>query len=52
VLSAAITAELARGMDPGDACLAAKRFVERAIAAGVELGGGVGPVNPGWERAL
>jgi hypothetical protein len=24
--------------------------VERAIAAGVELGGGVGPVNPGWER--
>ena len=52
VLSAAITAELARGMDPGDACVAAKRFVERAIAAGVELGAGVGPVNPGWERSL
>ncbi len=52
VLSAAITAEMARGMDPGDACVAAKRFVERAIAAGVELGGGVGPVNPGWERSL
>ncbi|MDP9070876.1 MAG: bifunctional hydroxymethylpyrimidine kinase/phosphomethylpyrimidine kinase [Actinomycetota bacterium] len=52
VLSAAITAEIARGMDPGDACVAAKRFVERAIAAGVELGSGVGPVNPGWERAL
>jgi hydroxymethylpyrimidine/phosphomethylpyrimidine kinase len=34
-LSAAITAELARGMDPGDACVAAKHFVERAIAAGV-----------------
>jgi hydroxymethylpyrimidine/phosphomethylpyrimidine kinase len=50
VLSASITAELARGMDPADACLAGKRFVERAIAAGVELGGGVGPVNPGWER--
>ncbi|HEY2331581.1 MAG TPA: bifunctional hydroxymethylpyrimidine kinase/phosphomethylpyrimidine kinase [Acidimicrobiales bacterium] len=50
VLSAAITAELARGMDPGDACVAAKRFVERAIAAGVELGRGVGPVNPGWEQ--
>ena len=49
-LSAAITAELARGMDPGDACVAAKRFVERAIAAGVELGRGVGPVNPGWAR--
>ena len=50
VLSAAITAELARGMDPADACVAGKRFVERAIAAGVELGRGVGPVNPGWER--
>jgi hydroxymethylpyrimidine/phosphomethylpyrimidine kinase len=51
VLSAAITAELARGMDPPDACVAAKAFVSRAIAAGVELGAGVGPVNPGWERA-
>ena len=50
VLSAAITAELARGMEPADACVAAKKFVERAIAAGVELGKGVGPVNPGWER--
>jgi hydroxymethylpyrimidine/phosphomethylpyrimidine kinase len=38
-------------MDPPDACVAAKAFVTRAIAAGVELGGGVGPVNPGWERA-
>ena len=52
VLSAAICAELARGMDPPDACVAAKRFTERAIAAGVELGGGVGPVNPGWERSV
>ena len=52
VLSAAITAELARGMEPADACVAGKRFVERAIAAGVELGAGVGPVNPGWERSL
>ena len=52
VLAAAICAELARGMDPADACLAAKRFTERAITAGVELGAGVGPVNPGWERSL
>lgn len=51
VLSAAITAELARGMEPADACVAAKHFIEKAIAAGVELGGGVGPVNPGWERS-
>ena len=49
-LSAAITAELARGMDPADACVAGKAFVTRAIAAGLALGAGVGPVNPGWER--
>jgi hydroxymethylpyrimidine/phosphomethylpyrimidine kinase len=48
VLSAAICAELARGMEPADACVAAKRFVERAIAAGQRLGDGVVPVDPGW----
>ena len=52
VLSAAITSELARGMDPTDACVAAKQFVTKAIAAGVELGAGVGPVNPGWAREV
>lgn len=51
VLSAAICAELARGMDPADACIAAHHFCAKAIAAGVHLGAGVGPVNPGWERA-
>ncbi len=51
VLSAAIAAELARGMDPADACVAAKRFVERAVAGGVALGSGVGPVDPGWARS-
>jgi len=51
VLSAAATAELARGMDPLDAAVAAKRFVEHAISAGLDLGSGVGPVNPGWERS-
>ncbi|HUP68261.1 MAG TPA: bifunctional hydroxymethylpyrimidine kinase/phosphomethylpyrimidine kinase [Acidimicrobiales bacterium] len=50
VLSAAICAELARGMDPVDACVAAKHFCQRAIAAGVDLGAGVGPVDPGWAR--
>lgn len=50
VLSAAICAELARGMDAPDACVAAKHFVERAIAAGVDLGNGPGAVDPGWER--
>lgn len=52
VLSAAIAAELARGMDPADACLAAKRFVARAIEAGPVLGAGVVPVDPGWARSL
>jgi len=51
VLSAALCAELARGMEPLDACVAAKRFVEHALAAGLALGAGAGPVNPGWERA-
>jgi hydroxymethylpyrimidine/phosphomethylpyrimidine kinase len=50
VLSAALCAELARGMDPADACVAAKRFVERAIEAAVRLGDGVAPVYPGWAR--
>ena len=48
VLSAAICAELARGMEPPDACVAAKRFVERAIEAGPPVGEGVVPVEPGW----
>jgi len=47
VLAAAIAAGLARGADPSDACVSAKHFVRRAIAAGLDLGGGVGPVNPG-----
>jgi hydroxymethylpyrimidine/phosphomethylpyrimidine kinase len=51
VLSAAITAELARGRDAEVACHTAKRFVEAAIAGGLELGAGVGPVNPGWGRS-
>jgi hydroxymethylpyrimidine/phosphomethylpyrimidine kinase len=50
VLTAAICAELARGMEPADACLAGKRFVERAINAGVAIGAGVGAVDPGWAR--
>ncbi len=52
VLSAAVCAELARGMEPADACVAAKHFAERAIAAGVHLGAGTGAVEPGWERRL
>ena len=48
MLSAAICAELARGMEPADACVAAKRFVARAIESGPSLGAGVVPVEPAW----
>jgi hydroxymethylpyrimidine/phosphomethylpyrimidine kinase len=49
-LSAAVTAELAWGCPLPDACRRAKAFVTRAIAAGVDLGAGVGPVDPGAAR--
>ena len=46
VLSAAITARLARGEDLVQAVEGAKVFVTAAIAAGVGLGAGAGAVNP------
>ena len=46
VLSAAITARLARGEDLVQAIEGAKTFVTAAIAAGVQLGAGLGAVNP------
>ncbi|HVW35123.1 MAG TPA: bifunctional hydroxymethylpyrimidine kinase/phosphomethylpyrimidine kinase [Acidimicrobiia bacterium] len=46
VLSAAITARLARREPLVQAVEGAKRFVTAAIAAGVDLGRGPGPVNP------
>jgi len=46
VLSAAVTARLARGEDLLQAVEGAKTFVTEAIAAGVDLGAGPGPVNP------
>jgi hydroxymethylpyrimidine/phosphomethylpyrimidine kinase len=48
-LSAAICAHLALGETLPAACSRAKEFVTAAIAAGVEVGRGVGPVNPGWR---
>lgn len=47
VLAAALTAELARGMEPLDACIAAKRFTEKAIAAAV-----FGSADPGWANRI
>ncbi|HEX4862829.1 MAG TPA: bifunctional hydroxymethylpyrimidine kinase/phosphomethylpyrimidine kinase, partial [Acidimicrobiales bacterium] len=49
-LSAAICAELARGTSLREACRTAKDFVTSAIVAGLDVGAGVGPVNPGWSR--
>ncbi len=43
--SAAITAELAKGATLIEAARSAKRFVEKAILAGVKIGSGAAPVN-------
>ena len=48
-LAAAITAELARGADVPSAVAAAKAFVTGAIAHGIRVGRGVGPVDPAWR---
>jgi hydroxymethylpyrimidine/phosphomethylpyrimidine kinase len=49
VLSAAIAARLARGATVREAALAGKRFVTEAIRHALPLGGGIGPVSPGWR---
>lgn len=46
VFSAAITAGLARGMDPLEAVRRAKEFITAAIGGALEIGHGHGPVNP------
>jgi hydroxymethylpyrimidine/phosphomethylpyrimidine kinase len=48
VLSAAITAQLARGDDLGEAVREAKAFVTEAIRGHLEIGQGIGPVDPSW----
>ena len=49
VLSAAIAARLALGDGLLDAALAGKSFVTEAIRHSLAIGGGIGPVNPGWR---
>jgi hydroxymethylpyrimidine/phosphomethylpyrimidine kinase len=56
VFSAAITANLARGLELEEAVAAAKEFITRAIEASLPIGGGHGPVNPlfdlpSWREA-
>lgn len=48
VLSAAITARLARGDDLEGAVREGKAFVTEAIRAHLEIGQGIGPVDPSW----
>lgn len=46
VLSAAITAYIAKGFEVKDAVLNAKIFIEKAISESLDIGRGYGPVNP------
>jgi hydroxymethylpyrimidine/phosphomethylpyrimidine kinase len=48
VLSAAIAAHLARGAGLLEAVAQGKAFVTEAIRRHLEIGEGIGPVNPGW----
>jgi hydroxymethylpyrimidine/phosphomethylpyrimidine kinase len=47
-LSAALAANLAKGLDVPEAAREAKRFVTRAIERHLDIGKGIGPVNPAW----
>jgi hydroxymethylpyrimidine/phosphomethylpyrimidine kinase len=49
VLSSAIAAHLARGEVVQEAVRKGKDFVTEAIRHHAKLGGGIGPVNPGWS---
>jgi len=49
MLSAAITAGLAKGLPLEDAVREAKRFVTGAIEHSLAIGKGIGPVNPAWR---
>ncbi|MFD7259465.1 bifunctional hydroxymethylpyrimidine kinase/phosphomethylpyrimidine kinase [Streptomyces sp. NPDC059874] len=48
-LASAIAAGLAKGLTVPEAVTEAKRYVTGAIAAGFPLGGGIGPVDHGWQ---
>lgn len=49
-LAAALTAYRARGLDVSTAARAAKDFVTGAVAGGMALGAGIGPVDHAWPR--
>lgn len=49
VLSSAIASFLARGDALLEAVRKGKEFVTQAIRHGLQIGGGIGPVSPGWR---
>jgi hydroxymethylpyrimidine kinase/phosphomethylpyrimidine kinase len=49
VLSSAVAAHLARGEELLDAVRLAKAFLTESILHAVRIGGGIGPVSPGWR---
>jgi hydroxymethylpyrimidine/phosphomethylpyrimidine kinase len=51
VLSAAIAGSLARGEELPAAVHSGKAFVTQAIRHSLAIGGGIGPVDPGWRLA-
>jgi hydroxymethylpyrimidine/phosphomethylpyrimidine kinase len=50
VLSAAIASHLARGRELLEAVRQGKAFVTEAIRHSLAIGGGIGPVDPGWRK--
>ena len=50
-LSSAIACGLAEGLDVEKACRKAKAFIEGALAFGLDLGSGSGPLNHMWQYA-
>jgi hydroxymethylpyrimidine/phosphomethylpyrimidine kinase len=50
VLSAAIASYLALGEDLPTAVRRGKEFVTEAIRGALEIGQGIGPVNPSWRE--
>ena len=49
-LSSAIACGLAQGLSTEEACRQAKAYVAGALAAGLDMGRGSGPLDHGWQR--
>ena len=49
VLSSAIASNLAKGMELEDAIVRAKEYISGALASGLDLGAGNGPLDHGFD---